>query len=39
MTKEEILNLLETEYLKGDINITEVKQRIGVNKHKRFRNI
>lgn len=34
MTKEEILNLLETEYLKGDINITEVKQRIGVNKYK-----
>ena len=34
MTKEEILNLLETEYLKGDIDITEVKRRIGVNKNK-----
>ena len=34
MTKEEILNLLETEYLKGNIDIAEVKRRIGVNKYK-----
>lgn len=30
MTKEEILNLLETDYLNGDIDIKEVKRRIGV---------
>ena len=30
MTKEEIIHLLETEYLNGDIDIAEVKRRIGV---------
>ena len=30
MTKEEIIHLLETEYLNGDIDIAEVKKRIGV---------
>lgn len=29
MTKEEILNLLETEYLVGNIDIAEVKRRLG----------
>lgn len=30
MTKEQIIHLLETEYLNGDIDIAEVKRRIGV---------
>ena len=30
MTKEEIIHLLKTEYLNGDIDIAEVKKRIGV---------